>query len=209
MGITVPPDSTGKIVETNSPDGVSQRQVVSLGDTATAAAVAKVQNADPGSTDYGVTTRDVRGNAALPVRTDPTGTTPQPITGSVSNTGFAVNPPTSGGTSAYHAVAAASNNSAVVKNSAGQVFGFSIFNNANYPIFVKLYNKATAPAPATDNALLIRVIAVQAGQTVPYFNPCGISGFTNGIGIAAVKGITDTDNTSLAVNDALIEVDYK
>jgi hypothetical protein len=79
MGITVPPDSTGKTVETNSPDGSTQRQVVTVGDSATAAGVAKVQNADPASSDYGVTVRNPRGNATLPQRIDPTGTTTQPV----------------------------------------------------------------------------------------------------------------------------------
>src|SRR4051812_26196057 len=78
MGIQVPPDSTGKVVETNSPDGSTQRQVITLGD-ASATTTAKVQTGDPGSSDAGITVRDVRGNAALPVRVDPTGTTVQPI----------------------------------------------------------------------------------------------------------------------------------
>lgn len=137
------------------------------------------------------------------------GTVTANLSGSISNTGFNVTPATSGGTSAYHAVAAASNNAAAVKASAGQVYGWSIYNNATYPVYVKLYNKATAPAPATDNALLIRVIGVQSGTHVDHFNECGISGFSSGIGIAAVKGITDTDNTSLALSDCLIELDYK
>lgn len=79
MSIQVPPDSTGKTVETNAPNGTDQRQVVTVGDASTGAGVAKVQNADPGTTDYGITTRDVRGNATTPVRTDPTGTTVQPV----------------------------------------------------------------------------------------------------------------------------------
>src|SRR5437763_1251161 len=84
MSIQVPPDSTGKLVETNSPDGATQRQVISIGDTATAAAVAKIQNADPGTTDYGITVRDVRGTPTNPVRVDPTGSTTQPVSGTVT-----------------------------------------------------------------------------------------------------------------------------
>jgi hypothetical protein len=137
------------------------------------------------------------------------GTVTATLSGSIANTGFNVTPATSGGTSAYHAVAAASNNAASIKGSAGQVFGCNIYNNAAYPIYVKLYNKATSPAPATDNGLLIKVFGVQAGTQFPYFNVTGVSGFTNGIGIAVVKGITDTDNTALALSDCLIEIDYK
>jgi hypothetical protein len=137
------------------------------------------------------------------------GTVTATLSGSINNTGFNATPATSGGTSAYHAVAAATNNAASVKGTAGQVYGWSIYNNAGYPVYVKLYNKATAPAPASDNALLIKVIGVQAGTHVSFSNSCGISGFTNGIGIAAVKDITDTGNTSLVLSDCLIEIDYK
>lgn len=55
------------------------REVIVLGDPSTGAAYAAVGNADPGSSDFGLTVRDVRGNASLPVRTDPTGTTTQPV----------------------------------------------------------------------------------------------------------------------------------
>lgn len=79
MSIQVPPDSTGKTVETNAPNGTDQRQVVTVGDASTGAGVAKVQNADPGSTDYGMTVRNVRGTASNPDRVDPTGTTVQPV----------------------------------------------------------------------------------------------------------------------------------
>lgn len=192
--VQLPADSTGKLLQTFN-NTVGANSVHSE-------AVTLVRSSDNSEI----------GTAGQPLRFDPVGTTTQPVSiasGSIANTGFNVTPATSGGTSAYHAVAAASNNAASVKGSAGQVYGWSIYNNAAYPVYVKLYNKATAPAPATDNALLIKVIGIQAGTESNYFNPCGIAGFSSGIGIAAVKDITDTGNTSLAANDCLIELDYK
>src|SRR5690348_14455714 len=84
MGVVVP---TNQTIETTSPDGVDLRQVINIGD-GTATTIAKVQSADPASTDAALTVRDVRGNATLPVRVDPTGTTVQPISGTVAVSNF-------------------------------------------------------------------------------------------------------------------------
>lgn len=171
MGIQVPPDSTGKIVETYSPDGSTQRQAIVLGDDTAAAARAKVQAADPGASDYGLTVRTVRTPA-----------------------------------SDYHKVAAATNNAAVIKSAPGKVHGWAIFNNASYPVFVKLYDKATSPNPAADTPLL--AIGIQAGIGKDFSLDLGIP-FTTGIGIAIVQGIADNDNTPVALADCVVEVFYK
>lgn len=117
-------------------------------------------------------------------------------------------PAVSGGYSATSFATAASNNSTSLKGSAGQLYGVHIYNNANYPIYVKFYDKATAPAPATDNALLVRRIGVQAGTHVDVMLPMGVP-FTNGIGYAIVKDVSDTGNTSVAANDGLVDIEYK
>ena len=49
-------------------------------------------------------------------------------------------PTTAGGCSTYHVVSASSTNAANVKNTAGQVYGVTIFNLAVYPVYVKLHN---------------------------------------------------------------------
>lgn len=56
MSIQVPPDSTGKLVDTVSVNG-AERQIAVLGDPATAGAQAKILNGPPASTDYGLVTR--------------------------------------------------------------------------------------------------------------------------------------------------------
>lgn len=109
----------------------------------------------------------------------------------------------------YHAVLLNTNNAASIKGSAGQVYVVDSFNNAGYPFFVKLYNKATAPAPATDSAVLMATIGVQAGVGRTVTIEKG-SAFSTGIGIAVVKGIGTTDNTALdAVGDGVVNVAYK
>src|SRR6266702_1767529 len=124
------------------------------------------------------------------------------------STGKIIEPAIStGGSSSFHVIAAASNNATSIKATAGVVYGYEIFNASAAIRYVKLYNKATAPAPATDNALLRRVIGIPAGGRVNATMPNGLA-FSAGIGIAAVTGISDTDNTSVAANDLSIDIDY-
>lgn len=163
------------------------------------------------------------GTSGQPLRTDPTGTTVQPVSGTVTanigtTNGLALDatvsavqsrvpvPATSGGTADFHLVSAGSNNATSVKGSAGQVYGWSIFNNAAYPIFVKLFNKVTAPVPGTDTP--VRTIGVQAGTHVSLAKVMGMA-FSLGVGIAIVKGIADNDNTAVLANDCVVDLDYK
>jgi hypothetical protein len=107
-------------------------------------------------------------------------------------------------TSLYHAVAAASNNAANIKNSAAQLFAVHVFNAAGYPVYVKFYNKATAPAPASDTPVL--TFGVQAGVSRDI--PLRPAAFATGLGVAMVKNIGDSDNTSLAASDCVVDVEY-
>lgn len=132
---------------------------------------------------------------------------PVVIASDQSNVPTSQKPGTSGGTLIYRAVAAGSNNAASIKGSAGQVYGWEIYNAAAAARYVKLYNKASTPAPATDNGLLKVVIGIAAGQRAFYNSENGIA-FGTGIGIAAVTGISDTDNTSTVANDLVFNVEY-
>lgn len=127
----------------------------------------------------------------------------------VTGTGLPVTPTpqASGGCSSKSFATAASDNATSLKASAGQLYGVHVFNAAVYPIFVKIYNKASAPAPATDNALLVRRIGVQAGTQRDVEFPLGIACGT-GIAYAVVKGVSDTDDTAVAANDALVDLEY-
>ncbi|SRR6266702_437785 len=123
------------------------------------------------------------------------------------STGKIIEPAIStGGNIGFHLITAASNNATSIKGTPGTVYGYEIFNASAAIRYVKLYNKATAPAPATDNALLRRVIGIPAGGRVN----ATLSGlaFSAGIGIAAVTGISDTDNTSVAASDLSIDIEY-
>jgi hypothetical protein len=114
---------------------------------------------------------------------------------------------TTGGASDFHLVSAATNNATNIKASAGTVYGYEIFNNhATLVRYVKLYNKATAPAPATD--VPFRTIGIPAQQSARADFGVGLA-LGTGIGVATVTGISDTDNTSVAASDLVIDIAWK
>lgn len=107
-------------------------------------------------------------------------------------------------------VSAASNNATSVKASAGAL-GFIFAVNLNAAVrYLKLYNKASAPAPATDNALLIATLPIPASTTgAGFMLPIpGGAAFSTGIAFAVVTGVSDTDNTSVAANEILLWLGY-
>lgn len=109
-----------------------------------------------------------------------------PVSGSVTNT------PAVG--SSHNLVTAATTNIAVIKASAGNLYETVVSNVTATPVYVKLYNKATAPVLATDVPVV--TIPVPA-NSINSFN-FGTIGkrFTLGIGISVTGAIGATDTTN-------------
>lgn len=114
----------------------------------------------------------------------------------------------SNGAATFRLISASSNNASTIKNSQGQIYGYDIYNTTSSVKYVKLYNKNSNPAPATDNALLVRTIAVPPNYRADYHISTGIAGFNSGIALATVAGSSDTDNTSVSSGDLIINIDY-
>jgi|ERR1035437_4298871 hypothetical protein len=110
-----------------------------------------------------------------------------------------------GGCSAYHVVSAGSTNLANIKASAGRVTGWSIFNNANYPVYVKFHNTASTPTAGSGVGY---TIGVQSGTHINFDDDDGIA-FSTGIGISIVQGIADADTTAVLASDCVVNVNYK
>jgi hypothetical protein len=116
-----------------------------------------------------------------------------------------------GGCATFRKIGAATNNADVVKAALGQVYGIHLQSiTIATPVYVKLYDKATTPAPATDTPK--RTIMIPGGGTTggrwDITFPLGIT-FGTGIALAIVVGIGDTDNTSLAsANQHFVEIEY-
>jgi len=124
-----------------------------------------------------------------------------PAVVAIDSAGNAVYAPSS----TYHVTSAASNNAAVVKASAGRVWSITLANTVASDRWVKLYNKATPPAPGTD--VPVRAVKVPASGSVS-FNFAAGSYFSAGIGVAIVAGAADSDNTAVAAGDVILDIDY-
>lgn len=114
-------------------------------------------------------------------------------------------PATSGGQSGYTAISTAAVLSVAIKASAGQVYGYSFFNNTAGAIFVRLYNMATAPGTGDTP---VRRIMIPANGGVEREIGNGME-FTTGIGIRATGLAPDNDATALTANTVLFNVDYE
>lgn len=116
--------------------------------------------------------------------------------------------PTSGGSTPFVAISAASTNATNVKSSAGILHGGFITSVDPAVRYLKLFNKSTTPIPGTDSP--IHVIAVPgnpAGVTVPIVIPEGL-GFTLGIGFALTTGIALLDTGAVDANDHAVNLRY-
>jgi hypothetical protein len=115
-------------------------------------------------------------------------------------------PQTTGGLTLSHTVLAATTNATSLKASAGQLYHVCLNNNTSYPLFLKFYNKASAPTVGTDT--VVHVLEAQAGVPVCEATEEGYA-FATGIAWAVTKGIADADTTAVALSDGSVETASK
>lgn len=125
-------------------------------------------------------------------------------TNAIGNVGL--EPRTSGGTAVSKLISAASTNATSVKASAGQVFGWAIYNGNAAVRFLKLYNKASAPTVGTD--VPVMVVPIPAGALANVAFPHGIA-FAAGIAFALTTGVADSDTGAVAANELVVNLAYK
>jgi hypothetical protein len=114
-------------------------------------------------------------------------------------------PAATGGLTTYHLVSAATTNATNIKASAGQVFGWYIYNSNAAARKVVFHNSAAAPTAGASVFFAI-VIPPSSGANVEFGN--GIA-FSAGIGITTVTDLTDAGATAVAANDLIINIFYK
>ena len=105
---------------------------------------------------------------------------------------------TASGATASRVNAAATTNATSLKASAGQLYTIDVFNAAAYNVFLKLYNKASAPTVGTDTPVM--TIPIQAGGGYSKTWPMGLS-FATGIAYAITKLQADSDTTVVVAGD--------
>lgn len=148
----------------------------------------------------------ITSGSASPLQMDNTGHLLVNCTGCSGSSTVGLVPQTSGGLTLAHTVAAASTNATSTKASAGQVYHVCVNSNAAYPVYLKLFNKASAPTVGTDTP--VKVMEAQAGVPACLSSEDGLA-FGTGIAWALTKGITDADATAVLISDATVELAYK
>ena len=120
----------------------------------------------------------------------------------VGNVGIV--PRTTGGLTPYHLVSAGSTNATNVKASAGQLFGWYIYNNNAAMRKVSFHNTAGTP---TAGASILFTINIPGSGAANVFNPMGIA-FGTGIAFTTVTDNTDAGATAVAAGDLTINLFY-
>jgi hypothetical protein len=94
-----------------------------------------------------------------------------------------------------------------VKASPGMMHNLLITNTTATPTFLKLYDKASAPNPATDVPILIVPVAANVFVSVNF----GSAGkrFATGIAYAYAGAVADTDTTALTAGQIYMSFDYE
>lgn len=94
--------------------------------------------------------------------------------------------------------AAASTNATSLKASSGQVYSIDVYNSAAYSVYLKLYNKASAPTVGTDTPVMTIPIASGGGYSKTW--QTGFP-FSTGIAYAITKAQADSDTTAVVAGD--------
>lgn len=90
----------------------------------------------------------------------------------------------------------------IVKAKSGNFYGVNIISNSAALFWVKVYDKATAPA-STDTPIFVFPGLINTDKVVQTIVLPPIS-FGNGIGIRVTGGVADNDATSVAAAAFLI-----
>lgn len=111
------------------------------------------------------------------------------------------------GVSCYSFIADATDE-LLISATARRVYGVQVFHIDATPVYVKLYDKATAPAE-TDTPVWRGGVPANAtaanGAGANFMFPMPIT-LTAGLGVRAVTGITDAGDTALTASEVLVNV---
>ena len=87
-----------------------------------------------------------------------------------------------------------------------ECFGWVIANTSQSTLYLKLYNKATAPTVGTDTPALTIPIATGTLSAVEFMG--GIE-FSLGIGVGATTGVADANTGAPGANEVVGQILYR
>lgn len=115
-----------------------------------------------------------------------------------------IRPSTSGGLTTFHLVSAASTNATNIKASAGQLYGWYIYNSNAAARKVAFHNTAGTP---TAGASVYFSVMLPPGSAANVFSETGMA-FSTGIAITTVTEIADAGSTGVGADDLIINLWY-
>ena len=120
-------------------------------------------------------------------------------------------PGTTGGLSVYFVQPAASDNHAVIKAGAGQVYKVSVTNNSATVNYLRLYNATTGFNGCNSATNLVYQMAIPASTSVGGLSDSWEAGiaFSTGISICVTSGYATTDTTNATASAMSVNIGYK
>lgn len=102
-------------------------------------------------------------------------------------------------------IAAASDNATLVRGGRARLCYSCAFNLNDAPVYIKWYDKATAPT-SSDTPVLVQGVPSQSTSTLGAGSNLGAEGilFTLGIGYRIVKGIANSDATAVDASEVVL-----
>lgn len=153
----------------------------------------------------GGSTSPVTGDPALVVTISPNCQNPNGPAAASSSSPVVNAINTANGATSSRVVAAATTNATSLKTSAGNLVDIDLFNVAAYTVFVKFYNKASAPTVGTDTPVWTLPLPTGSGYGRSF--PFGKL-FSTGIAYAITKLQADSDTTVVAAGDVTGSIDW-
>lgn len=113
---------------------------------------------------------------------------------------------TSGGSTPYLLISAATTNSTLVSTGAHTLYAINAYNNGATAAYLKIYDKSTAPTVGTDTPKKTIMLPPGGGSNI-VLPPQG-DVIASGLGLAITALPANTDATAVALNQCVINMTY-
>jgi hypothetical protein len=105
-------------------------------------------------------------------------------------------------------VALATTNAALVAGRPSVLTGWAMSNTSAAVKYVRIYNKSSAPVPASDAALIVARIPLAAGQRSDMQISANAEWLSAGLAFDITGGAPDTDATAVTAGDVTLNLYY-
>ncbi len=125
-------------------------------------------------------------------------------TTNATTNGVVALPATSGGCLVYSSASLVATGVSV-KSSAGQLYGYFLYNTSASTRFVKIYNSGSAPSAGSGTPVMRLPLPAGSGANCWFTQAIA---FSSGIGIIATTGVADADSGVPSANDVVVNFYY-